>query len=523
MIRAGKLLVVSWLLTILLVGCSDTNDPTIPPPPPANPALAYDLPGDIPATNQTDIDQYSWKTFLALNAPEVGARVSLDGDNTTQYSAWSSSYELIRCNLDDTDCVCPEGDCSNSGTRYYPPECQEVENHTQYRVLDNADKADDSFLEAQTGGLSNSPVLTSQGDFVRYEILINPAFYKHVVDNRYYDWENLYTLNEDVANLCGDESYTGGDPANPLSGSYEVKLAWMEQGLPDTNYHREDILVFTPSYRSSTGTASCELKSMAMVGMHIAHKTLKQPNYTWSTFEHKDNSPACGGLPPKGSQGSGPTVNSNCPDASTLTRDYHFTSPACADGSCAECNVTPDTNDPMSLCVTDPSSMQVGWCLDEPPAAVKGKSQLCRQVPVEANYPSAYAWNNTYEELLGESSVWSSYQLVSTQWYEFPTAPVGCANAAPEFADSKTSRPLQRPQVDVEFPGGDTRPLLGNNSMESYERSNCNACHGKSTIKQQSGTIRNMDFVYWIPVESCAVWCDLNSVSPCSCFDAIAQ
>ena len=235
MIRLGRLFLLAFITSTFLVACSDTNDSNAPA---LSPALAYDLPGDIAATNQNDVDQYSWKTFLALNAPEVGSRVSLYGDNPTQYSAWSSSYELIRCNLDDTDCVCPDGDCGSSGTRYYPPECQEVENHTRYRVLDNANKADDSFLEATTGGLSNSPVLTSQGDFVRYEILVNPAFYHHVVENRYYDWENLYTLNEDVANLCGDESYTGGDPANPQSGTYEVKLAWMEQGLPETTYHR---------------------------------------------------------------------------------------------------------------------------------------------------------------------------------------------------------------------------------------------------------------------------------------------
>jgi len=67
-------------------------------------------------------------------------------------------------------------------------------------------KADDSFLEATTGGLSDQPVLTSQGSFLRYEILINPAFYNHVVENRYYDWNYLYnTLDQDVANLCGED------------------------------------------------------------------------------------------------------------------------------------------------------------------------------------------------------------------------------------------------------------------------------------------------------------------------------
>ena len=521
MIRLVRVCILTWLAATVLIAC-DSNNNNNNNDNNESQELAYDLPGDIADYTQTDVDYYSWKTFLALNAPAVGARVSLSGDNPTQFSDWSSSFELIRCNMDDTNCVCPDGDCSKSGTRFYPPECQEVENYTQYRVIDNANKADDSFLEAQTGGLSNQPVITTQGGFVRYEILLNPAFYEHVVAKKYYDWHVLSTLSEDVANFCGEESYTDGDPADPRAGTYEIKLAWMEQGLANVSYHKEDLLVYTPSYRSSTGTAACEVQSMALVGMHIAHKTLKQPNYTWSTFEHKDNSPECTGLPAAGNN-NGSSVNTNCPAASSLTREYHFASAACADGSCADCNVAPATNDPMSLCVTDPNQMQVGWCLDEPPATVAGKSQLCRQVPIEDNYPSAYAWNNSFAELLGEDSVWSNYQLVSTQWYENPTEPVGCANAAPEFANSGVSRPLQRPQIDVAFPLGQTRPLLGNNSMESYERSNCNACHSKAYIKQEGDIKRYTDFVYWIPLESCAVWCDLNSVEPCSCYDSISD
>jgi len=517
MYQLWKVIILSLLSCALLVACdSDNNNDN------NGKQLAYVLPGDIAAPDQENVDYYSWQTFLALNAPGVGERVSVKGDNPTQYSEWSSSFELIRCNLDDTDCVCPDGDCSQSGTRYYPPTCQEVENYTDYRVIDNADKADDSFLEAETGGLSNQPVITSQGSFVRYEILVNPAFYRHVVENQYYDWHVLKDLPNDVTNLCGEESYTGGDPADPRSGTYEVKLAWMEDGLADASYHREDLLVYTPAYRSSTGTAACEVKSMAMVGMHIAHKTLKQPNYTWSTFEHKDNSPECSGLPPSGSGGNCASVNTNCPAADTLTQNYHFPSPACADGSCADCNIPPNTNDPLSMCVTDPLSDQAGWCLDQPPASVAGKSQLCRQVPIEANYPSAYAWNNTYAELLGEKSVWSNYQLVSTQWYEYPDAPTSCANVASGF-NSSSSRDQQRPQIDVEFPRGETRPMLANNSMESYERSNCNACHSKSYINQEGGVKRYTDFVYWIPLESCAVWCDLNSVEPCTCFDSISK
>ena len=70
------------LLTTLLAACSDRHNDNNGS---GSSLLDYELPGDISAYIQSDIDYYSWKTFLALNAPEVGSQVALHGDNLARY------------------------------------------------------------------------------------------------------------------------------------------------------------------------------------------------------------------------------------------------------------------------------------------------------------------------------------------------------------------------------------------------------------------------------------------------------
>lgn len=127
-------------------------------------SLSYDLPADIdlnypfPDHAQARFDQMSWNSFLPLNAPHVGARVSRWGDNRTQWSHWSSTTDAVQCLQDPDSCDCDEG--SQSGIRYYPSECQAIPGYQHYRVLNEVSKVDDLFLEAgEGGGLSNDPLL----------------------------------------------------------------------------------------------------------------------------------------------------------------------------------------------------------------------------------------------------------------------------------------------------------------------------------------------------------------------------
>jgi hypothetical protein len=73
-----------------------------------------------------------------------------------------------------------------SGSRYYPAACKSIANYQSYWVIQQVGKVDDSFLEAQSGGLSEHPALDSAGHFLRYEILLSPAMYNEVLTKK---WE----------------------------------------------------------------------------------------------------------------------------------------------------------------------------------------------------------------------------------------------------------------------------------------------------------------------------------------------
>ena len=454
--------------------------------------LTYNLPADVSTQTQTAFDEYSWQSFIALNSPAVNGSISTTGDNTTQWDSWSSTADL----LDQGSNPGP------SGSRYYPPACTTVANYQNYRVLDQVGKVDDSFLEAETQGLSANPVVASNGTFVRYEILLSPATYNWIVSEQL----NLVTTlvswatanpKKDVNFQCGMPSYTGGDPADSLMGAIVLKNAWMDMtGFDASQYHTEDLLVYTPAYRNSTGVASCEVKTMGLVGMHIAHKTLSQPNWTWSTFEHANNAPDCTALPDDGNEEGDDGPSSACP--TSVSRDWNFFGQACNSGdACQTCNASPATNAAATECV-NPSSGVGGWCLDQPPNATQGTSRLCRQFPVAANYPTAANWNAACDAAL-TGGVWSNYQLISTQWVDQP-AHTSCLVVQDTLQTTSPS-----PKTTVTGADGAQRPFLGNTSMESYERSNCTACHmkGKDTkfvVDGDTLTITN-DFMYWLVLE----------------------
>lgn len=485
--------------------------------------LGYKLPADIPVLlpssrpmdDQADFDQLSWQTFLALNAPRVGAKPSLLGDNQTQWDHWSSTVDLIECQNDPSNCFCANGVCE-SGDQYYPPACQAIPDFQSYRVLSQLSKIDDSFLEAGRGELSNHPVIDANGKFLRYEIMLNPVAYNFAVDHGLYNKTGLASLNEPVVFPCGDFAYQGGDPADPRMGALVLKTAWMEfedqgQATPFAQgpYHTEEMLVYSPPERSVTGVASCELQTMALVGMHIAHKTVRQPGWIWSTFEHRMNAPECTSLPPQGDQqGSGP--NTNCP--SSVDSDYNLFAKDCSEGAagsaaCQDCNQVPVSNspDPQRVCISSEVAADApentGWCLDLPPAAEQGKSKLCRQVPLRVGYPDAYAQNQACSAALGPQSVWSNYQLISTQWIN--QGSMTCQNGV---AAPGRSRDALFPQVFLLADGAEPqlRPYLGNSTMESYGRPNCIGCHIRASIKNAANNGLSTDLMYWLQLEAFA-------------------
>jgi len=469
--------------------------------------LQYALPADIPVpTSQADdstFQGFGWQTFLGLNAPSVGGQISTTGDNVPQWAPWSSTVDLLLCQGTPTPpgCVCGSGGCSQAGTRYYPRVCQAVPDYQNYRIINQVGKVDDSFEEADTGGLSGDPVIDRFGNFLRYEILLSPATYDEIIAQQLYDERHLMALTDNVNFACGMSRYTGGDPANPDMGALVVKVAWMDvtealqNGELDASmYHLEQLLVYDPGYRNSTGKASCALRTLATVGLHFAHKTVNQPNWIWSTFEHSLNAPDCTGpMPAAGS----PQANTSCP--ASVASNYNFYGELCNGTvqTCAACNAPPAEN---GTCTNPSTTVGAGYCLDEPPATIEGISTLCRQVPI-ASYPEAAAWNSACQAAIGPASVWSNYSLISSQWGT-SQIPAGCSNVAALISGNAFSGgvndSLILPKV---LAGTQMKSLLANTSMESYDRSNCIGCHSKAHITNSAGNPLSTDFMYFLQLQ----------------------
>ena len=314
--------VLIWTL-VALTGCSVSDSVTRTP---ENRVckLTYTLPGDVDKTpgdaSQNDFDEFSWQSFLALSAPSVGGRINVDGDNTPQWREWSSTADLLN-----------QADPGPSGSRFYPEECKAIPDYAFFRVIDQVGKVDDSFQEATEDALSTSPVIDKNGNFIRYEILISPSLYAQVVSN---GWNVPGTIPtdpqtdpamSDITGTCGLASYTGGDPADKDSGFIQIKNAWMDlthaSPAERAKYHMEALLIYTPEYRTSSTpqTATCELRTMGLVGQHIMHKTLTQPAWVYSTFEHVDNAPDCEGPSTTGGSGAG-TPSEMYPGMSSNTK-----------------------------------------------------------------------------------------------------------------------------------------------------------------------------------------------------------
>jgi hypothetical protein len=131
-------------------------------------------------------------------------------------------------------------------------------------------------------------VVTDQnGRFVRYTVNIGPTEYQYIMQNK------LWTQ--------AGQTSTGN--LNFTNGAMEFKAAWKVLGANDdpTHFFTQPAIV----YNDEDGNPSPGPNpvTVGLVGLHIAHKTPRQPHWLWSTFVQTDvpksfNNPNCPECPP---------------------------------------------------------------------------------------------------------------------------------------------------------------------------------------------------------------------------------
>ncbi|HEX9167800.1 MAG TPA: hypothetical protein VF886_02575 [Roseiarcus sp.] len=205
-----------------------------------------------PALNNPD--EQSWKLFVTVNANAAGP-----GDNNALFETWASDGDMFQ-----TTPVWPSGGSQMQiGARALSLAIERPHPHFLPEVLPTGER------------------------LIGEETRRNKSAFDFIVQN------NLFKVSGLKA------AFTAGKPIAFPVDSMEVKANWVEVGrLKEFNGFAGSPAEAAAAYHvNETGG-----KQYALVSFHIISKLV--PNWTWATFEHKDNPGRCDVLGCKDSFGA---------------------------------------------------------------------------------------------------------------------------------------------------------------------------------------------------------------------------
>ena len=280
-----------------------------------------------------------------------------------------------------------------------------------------------------------------------YEVLINEDEYNYFVQNGFYNADSQYqyvaTRGNTIALPSGNDQQTG---------AIELKASWMEVLSPaDARWNRYKL---SKAVLVDAQTGSARNAVVALIGLHILHKTASQPTWFWATFEHVDNVPGSGGA------ANGYNLfNPNCKDqqvqvpggcgANKNKQDSTYT-----------VGCKPNQEPPYYLCAgAGPVAMQVVRDIPIDPQAQMANQQM--QAYIAQNFPG---------------SVWANYQLVNMIWSTTPQTQQN--NLTPQGLKS------MQPAIPV-----------ANTASETFIQSaTCFACHQGASLAPSSQSSNNSKY-----------------------------
>ena len=230
-------------------------------------------------------------------------------------------------------------------------------------------------------------------------------------------------------------------------GAIALKTAWriIDAGAREEagSYYTVDALIAVPAARSETGEALCIRTRIGLIGMHIMHRTASGNggDWIWSTFEHVNAAPiADNSLDPNNILGE--LFADGCLADSVESQRYVLFNPDCKN------------------CPTNTTAHATWkWFEDAPHArghATRGEfgTQVVRCWKI---FESTAHVNTVWHAKLRDT-VWSNYQLISTQWRGSPGSAL--------------------------FPNGEVPRFLTNVTLETYDQyshgGTCMGCHAKA-------------------------------------------
>ncbi|HZS57699.1 MAG TPA: hypothetical protein VFA43_00415 [Gemmatimonadaceae bacterium] len=387
---------------------------------------------------QHEFDYYSWLTFIALNSPADSMK-RIGADAPTVWETWKQLPDVMR-----------EG--AAEPTPWGQPDAVPSECHAASGERIVHMELEETYNEPFKSG----PLFDQHGNYALFVILMNQQMFRYIVDNTLYSRAGQQRFD-------GNINFPNGNDSASTLGAVMIKASWRiltpgvdydPSGATPPRYHMTDALLFRPAAQTK-----CQPVKLGLIGFHVGHKTRSRQQWIWTTFEHHDNVP----------------TRSDVDSGRTKGRRYSFYDPACP--SCA-INQTPPGP-------WDPDRLQPAW--DPVQHSSQFKSQIVRTGPAAGPaFDGVDKLNRAFHKWLG-TSVWSHYDLITTQW------PSGhCANdTLPGRLPDATCAP---------FPA-----YLANTTLETFSQSpndagvpqatsSCIACHNNATTLHVPA--RRSDFTY---------------------------
>lgn len=411
--------------------------------------FAPEVPGDNKlVTGQVQANCFAWSEFVALNWPTApDARFGTPGDfDPVQWETYMTREVLLPV----------DGSAPPAWNDWKTPKAPEhLEHHLDghpegIKLLYHRSKHDDDFFsildengQAFPGDGRPNWLGAQNNTNIWYEVLVNEDFYNYVVENEFYDarkqYEYVVVKGDTMALPSGDEKQVG---------ALELKASWME--ITDTDNPRWDRYKRSKSVVVDAQTGQSRLAEVALIGLHILHKTASQPTWFWATFEHIDNVPGDG----------------------HQSEAYNLHDPNCQAKKVnvpANCGENTNRADSTYTVGCEPNQIpSYHLCQGAAPVAV----QVSREIPIDPEAAQANAQMQQYIAQNFPGSVWSNYQLVNMVWSTTPQTVQ--SNRTPQGLKS------MQPVIPV-----------ANTASETYiQGTTCFGCHqfaNIATVKGQSG------------------------------------
>jgi hypothetical protein len=323
LITAAASLAVAIALPTMIRAQQPAASPSPPPPPYLAafpnfaPALTADMPGDVDIDLkkqleaqgafpkvQREFDLNAWQMFLALNWPtndqgQPAPRIEDKDFGPPHWTLWHDSSSIFR----DKGAV-PDACAKQPQQRQFVLtrnlEAPVSKGLPAFRTVGEGNVASRAtrFLgvisavgelnAANLGGdiqqAFTGPLIDQNGNFVFYEIMIDPNEVTYLCDNK------LYNINGEVAfaGAGGKVNMPTGHPQQNWSGSFELKLAWkVIAGADDpSRFFTQQAEIID---QGGDGKPLKRTVQVGLVGMHIGHKSETSPQWIWATFEQVDN------------------------------------------------------------------------------------------------------------------------------------------------------------------------------------------------------------------------------------------